>query len=265
MSASGDGIDAVRVTSERRRECDTAFALQRRCDDRKNRLLACLPRKQFDELKPHLQVVQLTEGRVLYESGEQPAHVYFPIKAVISLQYTTAMGEPTEMACVGPDGLVGFGLFMGGGTTPSQAVVQCAGAAYRLSAAVLVEAFERGDALQHLLLRYTQALITQMAQTAVCNRHHTVHQQFCRWLLRRLEMVPGQDVIVTQETIANGLGVHRESVTQAALLLGREHVIQCSRGRIHVLDPVKLLNSACECHAVVKGEYRRLLPPKVAT
>jgi len=254
----------VPLAGDRRRDRDTAFTLQRRCDDRKNRLLACLPGEQFADLEPHLQVVQLTEGQVLYQSGERPTHLYFPIDAVISLQYTTAMGEPTEMACVGADGLVGIGLFMGGGTTLFQAVVQCTGAAYRLSAAVLTEAFERGGAFRHLILRYSQALITQISQTAVCNRHHTVYQQLCRWLLRRLELVPGTEVMATQEGIAHGLGVRRESVTEAASQLSREHVIECSRGRIHVLDPVKLLNSACECHAVVKGEYRRLLPPKLA-
>jgi CRP-like cAMP-binding protein len=255
----------VGVAGNRRRKRDTAFALQRRCDDRKNRLLACLPDEEFEILKPHLQLVQLSEGQVLFESGERPAHVFFPIDAVVSLLYITVEGHSSETANVGASGLVGIGLFMGGDATPNRALVQCTGTAYRLPAAVLKEAFERGGALQHLLLRYSQALITQMSQIAACNRHHTVYQQVCRWLLRRLELVPGQEVAVTQEAIALALGVRRESVTEAELRLSREHAIEYSRGRILVVDKAMLLNGACECHTVVKSEYDRLLPWKLAT
>ncbi|MFL6563900.1 MAG: Crp/Fnr family transcriptional regulator [Burkholderiales bacterium] len=225
-----------------------------------NRLLAALPDKNYEALLPLLERVQLPLGMALYESGAKQAHVYFPTSSIVSLLYVLEDGASAEIAITGNEGLVGIALFMGGETTPSRAVVQSAGEAYRLKAAVLKEQFERGGELQHLLLRFTQALITQMTQTAVCNRHHAVHQQLCRWLLLSLDRLPGNQLVMTQELIANMLGVRREGVTEAAGKLQAEGLIEYSRGRITVLDRDQLEANVCECYSVVKREYDRLLP-----
>jgi CRP-like cAMP-binding protein len=199
-------------------------------------------------------------GSVLYESGSRLDHVYFPANSIVSLLYVMADGASAEIAVVGNDGVVGVSLFMGGETTPSRAVVQSAGVAYRLPGSVLKEEFRRGGATQQLLLRYTQALLTQMAQTAVCNRHHSVDQQLCRWLLLSLDRLSSNELAMTQELIANMLGVRREGVTEAAGKLQAAGVIRYSRGRITVLDRPALEAQACECYAVVKQESDRLLP-----
>ena len=225
-----------------------------------NRLLAALPEKNYQALLPLLERVELPLGMALYESGAKQAHVYFPTSSIVSLLYVLEDGASAEIAITGNEGLVGIALFMGGETTPSRAVVQSAGEAYRLKAAVLKEQFERGGELQHLLLRFTQALITQMTQTAVCNRHHAVHQQLCRWLLLSLDRLPGNQLVMTQELIANMLGVRREGVTEAAGKLQAEGLIEYSRGRITVLDRDQLEANVCECYSVVKKEYDRLLP-----
>ncbi|MBW8905192.1 MAG: Crp/Fnr family transcriptional regulator [Betaproteobacteria bacterium] len=225
-----------------------------------NRLLAALPEKNYQTLLPLLERVELPLGMALYESGAKQAHVYFPTSSIVSLLYVLEDGASAEIAITGNEGMVGIALFMGGETTPSRAVVQSAGEAYRLKAAVLKEQFERGGELQHLLLRFTQALITQMTQTAVCNRHHAVHQQLCRWLLLSLDRLPGNQLVMTQELIANMLGVRREGVTEAAGKLQAEGLIEYSRGRITVLDRDQLEANVCECYSVVKREYDRLLP-----
>jgi CRP-like cAMP-binding protein len=225
-----------------------------------NRLLAALPEKNYQTLLPLLERVELPLGMALYESGAKQAHVYFPTSSIVSLLYVLEDGASAEIAITGNEGMVGIALFMGGETTPSRAVVQSAGEAYRLKAAVLKEQFERGGELQHLLLRFTQALITQMTQTAVCNRHHAVHQQLCRWLLLSLDRLPGNQLVMTQELIANMLGVRREGVTEAAGKLQAEGLIEYSRGRITVLDRDQLEANVCECYSVVKKEYDRLLP-----
>ena len=229
-----------------------------------NRLLAALPEKNYQALLPLLERVELPLGMALYESGAKQAHVYFPTSSIVSLLYVLEDGASAEIAITGNEGLVGIALFMGGETTPSRAVVQSAGEAYRLKAAVLKEQFERGGELQHLLLRFTQALITQMTQTAVCNRHHAVHQQLCRWLLLSLDRLPGNQLVMTQELIANMLGVRREGVTEAAGKLQAEGLIEYSRGRITVLDRDQLEAHVCECYSVVKKEYDRLLPALAA-
>jgi CRP-like cAMP-binding protein len=225
-----------------------------------NRLLAALPPASLKQLQPSLEKVSLPLGMVVYESGGTQGYVYFPTSSIVSLLYVLADGASAEIAVTGNEGLVGIALFMGGETTPSRAVVQSAGEGYRLRAAVLKKAFEDGGELQHLLLRYTQALITQMTQTAVCNRHHAVDQQLCRWLLLSLDRLHGNELVMTQELIANMLGVRREGVTEAAGKLQAEGLIQYSRGRITVLDRAKLEARVCECYAVVKKEYDRLLP-----
>src|SRR4051812_27656103 len=225
-----------------------------------NRLLAALPEKNYQALLPFLERVELPLGMALYESGGKQGHVYFPTTSIVSLLYVLENGASAEIAITGNEGLVGIALFMGGETTPSRAVVQSAGEGYRLKAAVLKEEFERGSQLQHLLLRFTQALITQMTQTAVCNRHHTVHQQLCRWLLLSLDRLPGNELVMTQELIANMLGVRREGVTEAAGRLQAEGLIEYSRGRITVVDRDQLEAHVCECYSVVKKEYDRLLP-----
>jgi CRP-like cAMP-binding protein len=229
-----------------------------------NRLLAALPEKNYQALLPLLEPVELPLGMALYESGAKQGHVYFPTTSIVSLLYVLENGASAEIAITGNEGLVGIALFMGGETTPSRAVVQSAGEGYRLKAAVLKEAFERGGELQHLLLRFTQALITQMTQTAVCNRHHAVHQQLCRWLLLSLDRLPGNELVMTQELIANMLGVRREGVTEAAGKLQAEGLIGYSRGRITVLDRDQLEACVCECYSVVKKEYDRLLPAALA-
>ena len=225
-----------------------------------NQLLAALPDASFQALLPHLEGVPLPLGMVVYESGGAQGYVYFPTSSIVSLLYVLADGASAEIAVTGNEGLVGIALFMGGETTPSRAVVQSAGHGYRLQASVLKAEFERGGALQHLLLRYTQALMTQMTQTAVCNRHHSVDQQLCRWLLLSLDRLPTSELVMTQELIANMLGVRREGVTEAAGKLQAEGLIHYSRGRISVLDRPQLEARVCECYAVVKKEYDRLLP-----
>jgi len=226
-----------------------------------NRLLAALPAADFERVLPQLERVSLSLGNALYESGSPQGFVYFPTDSIVSLLYVMEDGSSAEIAIVGNDGVVGMALFMGGETTPSRAVVQSGGYAYRLRAGVLKSEFARGGELQHLLLRYTQALITQMAQTAVCNRHHSVEQQLCRWLLLSLDRLPSSELSMTQELIANMLGVRREGVTEAARKLQEAGLIRYSRGKITVLDRPKLEARVCECYAVVKRETDRLLYP----
>jgi CRP-like cAMP-binding protein len=226
-----------------------------------NRLVAALPEEDYQGLLPVLEAVRLPLGMALYESGGAQGYVYFPTSSIVSLLYVLADGSSAEIAVTGCEGLVGIALFMGGETTPSRAVVQSAGQGYRIKAAVLKRKFEEGGALQLLLLRFTQALITQMTQTAVCNRHHAVDQQLCRWLLLSLDRLPANELVMTQELIANMLGVRREGVTEAAGKLQAEGLIEYSRGKITVLDRTKLEARVCECYAVVKKEYDRLLPP----
>lgn len=225
-----------------------------------NHLLAALPAPEQERLFPQLELVPMPLGKVLYESGSQLGHVYFPTDSIVSLLYVMEDGASAEIAVVGNEGLVGVALFMGGETTPSRALVQSAGFAYRLAGAAMKQEFNRSGAMQHLLLRYTQALLTQMAQTAVCNRHHSVDQQLCRWLLLSLDRLPSNEVSMTQELIANMLGVRREGVTEAAGNLQNAGLIRYSRGRITVLDRAKLEQRVCECYAVVKKEFDRLLP-----
>ena len=232
---------------------------------KRNRLLAALPEENYEALLPFLEPVVLPLGMALYESGGAQGYVYFPTSSIVSLLYVLENGSSAEIAVTGCEGLVGIALFMGGETTPSRAVVQSAGLGYRLRAAVLKKAFEGGGALQYLLLRYTQALITQMTQTAVCNRHHAVDQQLCRWLLLSLDRLPANELVMTQELIANMLGVRREGVTEAAGRLQAEGLIEYSRGRITVLDRDQLEARVCECYAVVKKEYDRLLPSAAAS
>jgi CRP-like cAMP-binding protein len=233
-------------------------------DPRSNHLLACLPAADLARWAPQLEVVDLPLGRVLYESGMALSHVYFPTTAIVSLLYVMEDGASAEIAVVGNEGIVGVSIFMGGETTPSRAVVQSAGKGYRLRAATLKEEFARSTPVLHLLLRYTQALITQMAQTAVCNRHHTLDQQLCRWLLLSLDRLSGSELVMTQELIANMLGVRREGVTEAALKLQKDGLIRYARGHIKVLDRPGLETRSCECYAVVKKEYDRLLPERLA-
>ncbi len=233
-------------------------------DQSANELLTAMPAPEWSRLSPLLEAVDLPLGRVLYESGSKMSHVYFPIDAIVSLLYVLENGSSAEIAVVGREGLVGISLFMGGDTTPSRAVVQSAGKGYRLRAQAIQEEFSRSGPIMHLLLRYTQALITQMAQTAVCNRHHSLDQQLCRWLLLSLDRLRGNELIMTQELIANMLGVRREGVTEAALKLQKLGLIQYARGHIRVLDRAGLETRVCECYAVVKGEYDRLLPDLLA-
>ena len=237
--------------------------MRARRNPKQNHLLAALPAADLIRLAPQLEPVPLPLGAVIYESGGEQGHVYFPTSGIVSLLYVMNDGAAAEIAVVGNEGMVGISLFMGGGTTPSRAVVQSAGWGYRLRGEVLRKEFESGGALQHLLLRYTQALITQMTQTAVCNRHHAVDQQLCRWLLLSLDRLPGDELVMTQELIANMLGVRREGVTEAAGKLQAEGLIRYSRGHIKVLDRKQLEARVCECYAVVKKEYDRLLPQGV--
>ena len=227
---------------------------------KQNRLLAALSAADYERLLPELELVPLPLGWVLYESGSQLEYLYFPTSSIVSLLYVMENGASAEIAVAGNDGLIGIALFMGGETTPSRAVVQSAGYAYRLGSNAMKGEFRRGGSLQTLLLRYTQALITQMSQTAVCNRHHSVEQQLCRWLLLSLDRLPSNELQMTQELIANMLGVRREGVTEAAGKLQADGLIHYSRGHIRVLDRVKLEARVCECYAVVKREMDRLLP-----
>ena len=224
-----------------------------------NRLLASLPEADYQRLLPHLESVSLPLGSAVYEPGSRMQHVFFPTDGIVSLLYVMENGESAEIAITGTEGLVGISLFMGGESTTSRAIVQSEGHAYRLPASFLRAEFERGGDLQHLLLRFTQALITQMSQTAVCNRHHSVEQQLCRWLLLSLDRLPTNEIHMTQELIANMLGVRREGVTQAAGALQEAGLIQYRRGHIKVLDRPKLEQRVCECYAVVKRESDRLL------
>jgi CRP-like cAMP-binding protein len=225
-----------------------------------NRLLDVLPEAECARLRPDLEPVPLPLGMSVYESGGAQGYLYFPRSAIVSLLYVLADGASAELAVVGNDGVVGISLFMGGQTTPSRAVVQSAGDGYRLKASVLKKEFDRGGPLQLLLLRYTQALITQMTQTAVCNRHHSLDQQLCRWLLLSLDRLPSNELVMTQELISNMLGVRREGVTEAAGKLQRAGIIEYSRGKITVLDRAKLEMNACECYEVVRRETSRLFP-----
>src|SRR5947199_6741763 len=220
-----------------------------------NHLLAALPAADYERLAPDLEQVPLPLGMAVYESGDKLYYVYCPTDCIVSLLYVMKSGASAEIAVVGYEGLVGVALFMGGESTSSRAVVQSAGDAYRLPSKTLKREFEHGGPLQHLLLRYTQALITQMAQTAVCNRHHSVDQQLCRWLLLSLDRLPSNRLVMTQELIANMLGVRREGVTEAAGELQAAGLIEYSRGRITVLDRERLERRVCECYAVVKKEY----------
>jgi CRP-like cAMP-binding protein len=225
----------------------------------KNHLLAVLPASVYERLLPHLEAVALPLGWSLYESGTRMEHVYFPTEGIISLLSVMEDGASAEIAVTGKEGLVGISLFMGGESTPSRAIVQSAGEAYRLPAKFLKQEFDRGGELQHLLLRFTQALITQMTQTAVCNRHHTVDQQLCRWLLLSLDRLPSNELNMTQELIANMLGVRREGVTNAARALHEAGLIEYHRGKITVLDRPGLEQRVCECYAAVRRETDRLL------
>ena len=231
---------------------------------KQNHLLAALPADDYARLLPALEPVAMPLGWVVYESGGRMGHVYFPTTSIISLLYVMESGASAEIAIVGDEGLVGISLFMGGETTPSRAVVQSAGVGYRLNAAALKREFAMGGEMQHLALRYTQALITQMAQTAVCNRHHSVDQQLCRWLLLSMDRLPDNQLSMTQELIANMLGVRREGVTEAAGHLQAAGIIHYSRGHITVLDRTRLEQRVCECYGVVKSEYDRLLSYRVA-
>jgi len=233
-------------------------------DPRKNRLVAALPHAEWQRWLPELEPVDMALGKVLYESGDTMRHVYFPTTAIVSLLYVMESGASAEIAVVGSEGVVGISLFMGGESTPSRAVVQSAGRGFRLKSQMVKEEFNRAGPVMHLLLRYTQALITQMTQTAACNRHHSLDQQLCRWLLLSLDRLQGTELVMTQELMANMLGVRREGVTEAALNLQRLGLIRYARGHITVLDRPGLEKRTCECYAVVKKEYDRLLPEKMA-
>jgi CRP-like cAMP-binding protein len=230
-----------------------------------NHLLAALPEPEWQRWASSLEFIELPLGQVLYESGATLKHVYFPTSAIVSLLYVMENGASAEIAVVGAEGVVGISLFMGGESTPSRAVVQSAGYGYRLAAQLVKDEFNRAGPVMHLLLRYTQALLTQMAQTAVCNRHHSLDQQLCRWLLLSLDRLRGTELAMTQELIANMLGVRREGVTESALKLQRAGLIRYARGHITVLDRHGLEARTCECYAVVKHEYDRLLPARLAS
>jgi len=234
-------------------------------DPRENQLLAALPDAEWARWLQQMEPVDMPLGKVLYESGSKLTHVYFPTTSIVSLLYVLEDGASAEIAVVGHEGIVGISLFMGGESTPSRAVVQSAGRAFRLKANVMIQEFNRAGPVLHLLLRYTQALITQMAQTAVCNRHHSLDQQLCRWLLLSLDRLHSDELVMTQELIADMLGVRREGVTEAAGHLQDAGLIRYRRGRITVLDRRRLEQRTCECYAVVKKEYDRLLPATTAT
>ena len=229
-------------------------------DPRLNHLLSSLPAGEWARWLPALEHVDMPLGEVLYESGMAMTHVYFPTTSIVSLLYVMEDGASAEIAVVGNEGIVGISLFMGGETTPSRSVVQSAGKGFRMRGHLLKEEFNRSGPVLHLLLRYTQALITQMAQTAVCNRHHSLDQQLCRWLLLSLDRLQEPELVMTQELIANMLGVRREGVTEAAANLQRAGLIQYRRGHITVVDRAGLEGRTCECYAVVRKEYERLLP-----
>jgi len=224
-----------------------------------NHLLAALPAEEFARFAPHLELVPMLLGEVLYEPGGKLQHVYFPTTAVVSLLYILESGLSAEIAGVGNEGILGISLFMGGDSTPSSAVVQTAGHGYRLSGKVLKAEFNRAGLVQRILLRYTQALVTQMFQTAACNRHHSIEQQLCRWLLLTLDRLPTNEMVMTQELVANALGVRREGITEAAGNLQRAGIISYRRGHISVIARTELEAGSCECYAVVKKEIGRLL------
>jgi len=225
----------------------------------RNHLLAALPAAEFERLAPHLELVAMRLGETIYEPGGRLQHVYFPTTAIVSLLYIMESGASAEMAGVGNEGVLGISLFMGGDTTPSSAVVQTAGHCYRLEARLLKEEFNRAALVQKLLLRYTQALVTQMTQTAACNRHHSIEQQLCRWLLLTMDRLPLSELIMTQELVAGAFGVRRESISEAAGKLQRAGIIRYRRGHISVFERSGLEAGACECYAVVKKEFGRLL------
>ena len=227
---------------------------------KQNRLLAALSSAELKRIRRHLEPYDMELGQVVYESGRHLEHVYFPTNCIVSLLYVLESGASAEIAVVGNEGVVGVSIFMGGETTPSRAVVQSAGCAYRLPQKLMMSEFNRGGGMQHLMLRYTQALITQMAQTAVCNRHHSVDQQLCRWLLLSIDRLAAPELTMTQELIANMLGVRREGVTEAAGKLQKSGVISYRRGHIKVLDRHRLEGMSCECYDVVRRETARLLP-----
>ncbi len=224
-----------------------------------NRLLAVLPKVEFKRLQPHLELVSLSLGQVIYESGAQMTHVYFPTDCIISLLYLMENGATAEIGVTGYEGVIGIALFMGGDTTPNRAVVQSAGSAYKMKAKVMQDEFNKGGQFQQSLLRYTQALITQISQTAVCNRLHSVEQQLCRWLLLSYDRLHSDKLVMTHNLIANMLGVRREGITLAAKHLQAHGVISYVRGTITLLDRPKLEATVCECYRVVKSEYDRLL------
>jgi CRP-like cAMP-binding protein len=232
---------------------------------KKNHLLAAIPEPEFSHWSSQLERVEMPLGQVLYEASTTMTHVYFPTTSIVSLLYVLQSGATAEIAVVGNEGMIGVALFMGGESTPSRAVVQSAGVGYRLKSQTMKTEFDRAGPVLHLLLRYTQALITQMSQTAVCNRHHSLDQQLCRWLLLSLDRLASNELVMTQELIANMLGVRREGVTEGALKLQEAHLIRYARGRITVLDRKGLERRTCECYGVVKKEYDRLLPDKFAT
>lgn len=229
------------------------------CSPNQNHLLAALPKEEFERLSPHLELVPMRLGEFLYEPDEQLRHAYFPTTSIVSLHYVTESGASAETAGVGNEGVVGIALFMGGNTTSSSAVVQTAGQAYRLDGRILKGEFDRGGFTQRLLLRYTQALMTQMSQTAACYRHHSIEQQLCRFLLLTLDRSPTHELVMTQELVASMLGVRREGITAAAGRLQQEGFIRYRRGHIAVMDRSGLASRACECYGVVKDEVERLL------
>ena len=231
---------------------------------RQNHLLNALPQEQWERWQLQLEYADMPLGQVLYEPGNTLTHVYFPTTAIVSLLYVMQNGESAEIAVVGNEGVVGVSLFMGGGSTSSRALVQSAGGAYRLSAELMQQEFDRAGPVLHLLLRYTQALMTQMVQTAACNKHHSLDQQLCRWLLLSLDRLQGTEMLMTKTLIAHMLGVTRDIATRGALKLQHAGLIDYNEGRIRVLDRIALEKRSCECYAVVKEEYDRLLPFKLA-
>lgn len=239
--------------------------LEDHCNPKYNNLINALPSDEYERIFPHLELIEMPLGSVLYESGEKLHHVHFPMDCIISLLYVMENGSSAEIAVVGFEGAVGLALFMGGQTMPNRAVIQSAGYSYRIRSSLFMQEFDRHGAMLHLMLKYTQALITQMAQTAVCNRHHSVDQQLCRWLLLSLDRLPSKELIMTQELIANMLGVRREGVTEAAGRLRQAGLIEYSRGHVTVLDREGLEARVCECYQVVKSEFDRLLPVTTRT
>jgi CRP-like cAMP-binding protein len=234
-------------------------------DPKANDLLAALPPATWERWQPQLEAVDLPLGHVLYEAGSTLSHAYFPTTCIISLLYVMEDGASAEIAVVGNEGMVGVTLFMGGDSTSSRAIVQNAGQAFRLKAEAIKYEFNQGGPVLHLMLRYTQALITQMVQTAACNKHHSLHQQLCRWLLLSLDRLPGNEIVMTQKLIANMLGVPSDGVSESALRLHNDGLIHYADGHITVLDRNGLENCTCECYEVVRKEYDRLLPDKLAT